>query len=557
VEKETTGFSNVVPIIMKAKEDNLNKALLLFGLLVTLTIPSGLWAQQAGYSQTNLVSNTAGVATTTDPQLLNPWGISVLPGQDFWIADNNSGVSTLYDQSGNKDSGLVVTIPSATSNPNGNCSPGCPTGTVANASGSYFSGGSFIFDTEDGLVVYWNGSSSTAIIGKDNSASGAVYKGLALLGTNLLAANFNSGKVDVYDSNYTITSLGGTFTDPNLPAGFAPHGIHIIGNQVYVAYAMQDTPRHDAVPGTGAGQIDIFDATGKFVSTFVTAGANNGLNAPWGVVQAPASFGTFAGDILVGNFGDGTISAFDTTGKFIGQLTDASGKVLVNPGLWDMVFGGGGGSNNDPGTAGTLYITAGGSAGQPNFPTTGGSATAIFASLAPAAAANAPDFSLSLTAQSTTVMRGGSATLKINASSVGGFNGQITLSCSAPTGITCVVNPSAISPGSSASASTLTISAASTPPTGGYGGPAMMALLPGLGLLGTVVTSRKKKRLTQRTIWGMSVLGLLLVVSMFALGCGGGKNSNNQTPASQQATVMVTGTSGSLSHSSAVTVTIN
>src|SRR6202030_3699337 len=144
--------------------------------------------------------------------LLNPWGISVFPGQDFWIADNNSGVSTLYDQKGNKDSGLIVTIPGATSNPNGNCSPGCPTGTVANANGSYFSGGSFIFDTEDGLVVYWNGSSNTGIVGKDNSASGAVYKGLALLGTNLLAANFNSGKVDVYDTSFHLAPAG-SFVD--------------------------------------------------------------------------------------------------------------------------------------------------------------------------------------------------------------------------------------------------------------------------------------------------------------------------------------------------------
>src|SRR5579864_8608238 len=325
-------------------EENVRQVFLSFAALMALTIPSGLWGQQAGYSQTNLVSNVVGVATTTDPQLLNPWGISVLPGQDCWIADNNSGVSTLYNQNGAKDTGLIVTIPGATSNPNGNCSPGCPTGTVANASGSYFSGGSFIFDTEYGLVVYWNGSSNTAIIGKDNSASGAVYKGLALLGTNLLAANFNSGKIDVYDSSYNLTSLGGSFTDPHLPAGFAPHGIHVIGSQVYVAYAMQDTAKHDVVPGAGAGQVDIFDSNGNFVSTFVAAGAKNNLNAPWGVVAAPASFGTLAGDILVGNFGDGTISAFDATGKFIGQLTDASGKVLVNPGLWDMVFGGGGGS---------------------------------------------------------------------------------------------------------------------------------------------------------------------------------------------------------------------
>jgi uncharacterized protein (TIGR03118 family) len=533
------------------------KALLLFGLLMTLTIPSGLWAQQAGYSQTNLVSNVAGVGATTDTQLLNPWGISVLPGQDFWIADNNSGVSTLYDQNGNKDNGLIVTIPGASSNPNGNCSPGCPTGTVANATGSYFSGGSFIFDTEDGLIVYWNGSSNTAIVGKDNSASGAVYKGLALLGTNLLAANFNSGKVDVYDSNFTLTSLGGSFTDPNLPAGFAPHGIHIIGSQVYVAYAMQDTPKHDAVPGAGVGQVDIFDTNGNFVSTFVAAGANNNLNAPWGVVQAPATFGTFGGDILVGNFGDGTISAFDTTGKFIGQFTNSAGNVLVNPGLWDMVFGGGGGANNDPGVAGTLYITAGGSAGQPNFPT-GGSATAVFASLAPAAAAGS-GFSLNLSAMSATVSQGGSATLMVSAAAVGGFNSQITLTCSAPAGLTCSLSPSTISPGSSAASSTLTISAAATPPSNGYSATRIGLLLPGLGLFGTLFTTRKRKSFTGKSIVGVSLLGLVLLVSLFALGCSGSMSntSNNPSTPAAKTTVMVTGTSGSLSQTAAVTVSIN
>jgi uncharacterized protein (TIGR03118 family) len=539
-------------------ENNVKKALLLFGLLMTLAIPSGSWAQQAGYSQTNLVSNTAGVAATTDTQLLNPWGISVLPGEDFWIADNNSGVSTLYDQNGNKDAGLVVTIPGATNQPNvgNNCSPGCPTGTVANPSGSYFAGGSFIFDTEDGLIVYWNGSSNTAIVGKDNSASAAVYKGLALLGTNLLAANFNSGKVDVYDSSYNLTTLGGTFTDPNLPAGFAPHGIHVIGSQVYIAYAMQDSPKHDAVPGAGAGQVDVFDTNGNFVSTFVSAGANNNLNAPWGVVAAPPSFGTFAGDILVGNFGDGTISAFDTTGKFLGQLTNSAGKVLVNPGLWDMVFGGGGGANNDPGTLGTLYVTAGGSAGQPNFPM-GGSATAVFAGIIPAAAVGAPGFSLNLSVQSATVTPGGSANLMVSAAAVGGFNGQISLSCSAPAGLTCAFSPSTISPGSSGSASTLTISATATAPPGGggYSVPGVAALLPGLGLFGTLLTTRKRKPLTRKSILGMSVLGLLLLVSLFALGCGG--TSNNQPAPASQATVTVTGTSGSVSQSAAVTVTVN
>ena len=527
----------------------MKRALLLFGLLMTLAVPSGLLAQQAGYSQTNLVSNIAGVATTTDPQLLNPWGISGFPGQDFWIADNNSGVSTLYDQKGNKDAGLVVTIPGATSNPNGNCSPGCPTGTVASANGSYFSGGSFIFDTEDGLVVYWNGASNTAIVGKDNSASGAVYKGLALLGTNLLAANFNSGKVDVLDRNFNLTSLSGSFTDPKLPAGFAPHGIHVIGNQIYIAYAMRDAAKHDAQPGAGLGQVDIFDANGNFVSTFAAAGGQ--LNAPWGVVETPATFGAFPNAILVGNFGDGTISAFDTTGKFLGQLTDSANHVLVNPGLWDMVFGGAGAS----GDAGTLYLTAGGG-NQPNFPS-GGSTTAVFASVVPVAAVGAPGFSLSLSAPSTTVAPGGSTSVTVSAAAVGGFNGQIALACTAPAGLTCAFNPSTISPGSSSSSSTLTISASATAPGGGvYGVFGMLALVPALGLFGTVLTTGKRKPRTRKTIVGMSVLGLLLLVSLFALGCGGGSSNKQTTPVSQQVTVMVTGTSGALHQSAAVAVTV-
>jgi uncharacterized protein (TIGR03118 family) len=529
-------------------EDNVKRTLLLFGLLMTLAIPSGLFAQQAGYSQTNLVSNTAGLGTTTDPQLLNPWGISILPGQDFWIANNNSGTSTLYDAHGNKNA-LVVTIPGATRNPNGNCSPGCPTGNVSNSNGGYFGGGSFIFDTEDGIIANWTGGSS-AVVAYDNSASGAVYKGLGLLnGTFLLAANFNSGKVDVYDRNFTPTSLSGSFTDPKLPAGFAPHGIHVIGNQIYVAYAMQDAAKHDAQPGSGLGQVDIFDSNGNFVSTFVAAGGK--LNAPWGVVETPSTFGALPNAILVGNFGDGTINAFDTTGRFLGQLTDSSNNALVNPGLWDMAFGGGGPSG-DPGT---LYLTAGGS-NQPNFPS-GGSTTAVFAGILPAAAVGSPDFSLSLSAQSVTVAPGGSANLMISASAVGGFNSQISLACSAPAGVTCALNPSTISPGSSSSSSTVTISVASTPPGGGGGGgygPMGMALLPGLGVFGTLFATRKRKPLTPRTIASISALGLLLLISLVAVGCG--STSKGQT-SPLQVIVMVTGTSGALHHAAPITININ
>jgi uncharacterized protein (TIGR03118 family) len=523
----------------------MKKAFFSLGLLLTLAIPSGLRAQQSGYSQTNLVSNTAGVATTTDPQLLNPWGISFIPGSDFWLANNNSGTSTLYDNHGNKDATLVVTIPGATGNPNGNCSPGCPTGTVANGNGIYFGGGQFIFDTEDGIIANWTGASNTATVAFDNSASGAVYKGLALINsTSLLAANFNSGKVDVFDRNFNPVPLSGSFTDPNLPPGFAPHGIHVIGNQIYVAYAMQDTGKHDSQPGAGLGQVDIFDANGSFIKTFVASGGQ--LNAPWGVVAAPATFGAFPNAILVGNFGDGTIDAFDTTGKFLGQLTDSSNKPLVNPGLWDMVFGGGGASG-DPGT---LYLTAGGG-NQPNFPA-GGSTTSVFASVVAAATVGSPDFSLNLSAPSATVAAGGSTNLMISAAAVGGFNGQISLSCSAAAGLTCAFNPSTISPGASASSSTLTVSVAATRPPMGYG---MAVLLPGLGLFGTLLKTRKRKPLSRKNIFWMSLLGLLLVTSLFALGCSSSSKQPTATPGSQ-VTLMVTGTSGSLSHSAPVTITV-
>jgi hypothetical protein len=211
-----------------------------------------------------------------------------------------------------------------------------------------------------------------------------------------------------------------------------------------------------------------------------------------------------------------------------------------------MVFGGGGASG-DPGT---LYLAAG-SGNQPNFPA-GGSTTNVFASLVPATAVGSPNFSLSLSAQSATVTPGGSANLTINTSAAGGFNGQISLSCSAAAGLTCAFNPSTISPGASGS-STLTVSATSTPPVNGYSLPGMVTL-PGLGLFGTLLTNRKRKPLTRKSILWMSMLGLLLLVSLFALGCGG--SSSKQTTMGSQVTLTVTGTSGSLSHSTPLTITV-
>lgn len=518
-----------------------NLALLFLGLMITVGSASSLLGQTTGYAQTNLVGNVAGVANKTDSQLSNPWGIAFLAGQPFWIANNNGGTSTLYDALGNKQAG-TVTIPSAAVSP---CSPGCPTGIVANATAD-FGGSDFIFDSEDGIVANWS-SGTSAVVALDNSAALAVYKGLALLnnGTSnfLLAANFRSGKIDVLDRNFLATALAGSFTDPNLPAGMAPHGVHVIGNQVYVTYAMQDGAKHDPVPGAGSGVVDIFDQNGNFVKTFASGGT---LNAPWGVVKTPASFGTFSNSILVGNFGDGTINAFDAaSGKFQGQVMDTTNKPIVNPGLWDLVFGAGGTGDPD-----TLYLTAGGS----------NQTSGLFATLVPAALAGQADFSLTLSSMSATLTPGGSAMVTVGASPVAGFNSAIALSCpNAPAGLSCAFSANSITPGMS---STLTISAVSTTPANGYAAKGMsMAWIPlsGLGLVGVLFAGRQEKRIAKR--WKRSAmvggLGLMILLTLVSLGCGGGSGSMTATMNAQKVTVMVNGTStGGITHSTPVTITI-
>ncbi len=459
-----------------------------FGTIV-MCMAQALWGQQTGYKQTNLVADQAGVGNHADAQLSNPWGIAFLPGQPFWVANNNGGTVTLYDAQGVKQT-TVVGIPTAATNP---CSPGCPTGIVANSS-TDFGGAFFIFDTEDGILARWNGMGNATMV-VDNSSMSAVYKGLALLnntaGNFLLAANFHSGAIEVYDHSFAPATLsGGTFTEPGLPAGYAPHGVKVINNVVFVTYAMQDAAKHDPVTGAGLGLVDLFQTDGKFLHRGITGGT---LNAPWGIVAASANFGEFSNDVLVANFGDGTISAFDTQGNFLKQVTDSNGTVITNPGLWDLVFGAGG--TGDPNT---LYFTAGGST----------QTQGLFATLVPSAAAGT-DFSLGLSAPAATVMRGGSTSLTIDASGSGGFNSTINLSCSGqPTGVTCAFAPSSILPSASSS---LTISVGSTyvPPMGYMA----WAPLTGFGLLGLVFGIRRKHQggITQRTgIWALGPAALLL-----------------------------------------------
>jgi uncharacterized protein (TIGR03118 family) len=325
----------------------------------------GIGATQAmakGYLQTNLVSDGAVPAVTTDPNLLNPWGVAFFPGGPFWVSDNNSGFSTLYDGLGDIIP-LVVTIPWAPGS-----TVGTPTGIVVNGNPSLFvipktsDPALFIFASEDGTISAWNNAISftQAQLIIDNSqggsATGAVYKGLAS-GNNptdsfLYATNFRSGKIDVFNSAFAPATLAGGFSDPNIPAGFAPFGIaNVLGN-LFVTYAKQDTAKHDPVAGAHLGFVDVFDTSGNLIGRFAGRGP---LNAPWGIAQAPFNFGRFRNTILIGNFGDGRINAYDpSTLKFVSQLADASGKPLAIDGLWALTFGGGLGS--DPGT---LYFTAG------------------------------------------------------------------------------------------------------------------------------------------------------------------------------------------------------
>jgi uncharacterized protein (TIGR03118 family) len=312
-----------------------------------------------GYKQVNLVSDQTGVALRTDPNLVNPWGISFGASTPFWVSDNGKGVSTLYQESGDTvpsaTAPLVVTIPA----PPGATGAASPTGTVLNGTqGFALATGKpslFLFATEDGTISGWSPSvdMTHAILKVDNSA-GAVYKGLALLGNQLFAANFRGNSVDVFNSDF---SPAGSFTDSTVPAGFAPFGIQALGDTLYVTYAKQDGKKHDDVPGPGHGYVDTFDpATHKFIRLISGGTASSPLSSPWGLALAPAGFGAFSGQLLVGNFGDGWINAFDPhTGAFRGSLAGPDGKVVVINGLWAISFGNTASNQAQP----SLFFTAG------------------------------------------------------------------------------------------------------------------------------------------------------------------------------------------------------
>ena len=353
----------------------IDRLIVMFCMLV-LIISAAVTAKQSNnsaarsqfYAQHNLVSDIEGLADHTDPNLVNSWGLDAGPTTPWWIADNGTGKATLY----NVSSGAITifTVPGAggaQGNPTGLVFNG-GTGFVVNNGVGAPSAARFIFSSEDGTISAFKGAPIVTVVPNVNApAHGAIYKGLAIdsrtAGQFLYATDFHNGKVDVFDSSFHAVTLAGTFTDPNLPAGFAPFGIQNIAGTLYVTYALQDEDQEDDVAGPGNGFVDAYDTSGNFIRRVASMGE---LNSPWGLALAPADFGRFSGDLLVGNFGDGRIHAFDpatltSDGEFeaVGLLHSAAGRPIQIDGLWALQFGHGTSAVGANGLTSTLFFTAG------------------------------------------------------------------------------------------------------------------------------------------------------------------------------------------------------
>jgi uncharacterized protein (TIGR03118 family) len=383
-------------------------ALVAAGFLIPLGVGAAAPPPSAAGTvlQTNLVSDLPGVAAVTDPNLVNPWGISESTGSPFWVSDNGAGLSTLYNVPGANNTQvsinpLAVNIPSP-AGPTG----GTPTGTVFNTGsggGAFPIAGPnnagqrisapavFLFATEDGTIAGWNpgidptghfagpnGASAQAVLPVDNSGSGAVYKGLAIATSStpiipadanstalLYVSNFHAGTIEVYDAKFDeVMSLpAGAFADPDLPGGYAPFNVQVLNGKLYVDYARQDAAAHDDAAGPHRGFVDVFnlDGTPGLPGGAVRLVSRGPLDSPWGLAIAPQGFAGISDPgndpvLLVGNFGDGSINAFDaTTGSGLGQLDDPDGEPIEIDGLWALKVGNGGSG----GAADTLYFTAG------------------------------------------------------------------------------------------------------------------------------------------------------------------------------------------------------
>lgn len=305
-----------------------------------------------GYRQINLVSDVPGLARILDPNLVNAWGLSAGPTSPLWVSDNGTSKSTLY-RGATKPGEPAGIVPLVVSIPGG----GSPTGQVFNSTNDFLlpAGGKafFIFAGENGDLSAWNPAQGTTAVLVAPSRGG-VYKGLALVaGTaanRLLAANFAADRIDVFDGAFKPVTTHG-FRSVGIPQGYAPFNVAVLGGRVYVSYAKQDATKHDDVPGAGHGFVNVFTTGGRFLQRFASRGT---LNSPWGLAIAPKGFGDFSGDLLIGNFGDGRIYAYEHPGKPEGTLRHADGHPVSIDGLWALLPG-----NGTAGATSDVWFSAG------------------------------------------------------------------------------------------------------------------------------------------------------------------------------------------------------
>lgn len=533
-------------------------ALLLGGVSAVASAQTG-----NSYQVTNLISDGSVTAPVTDPNLINPWGIGI--GSTVWISGEKSGLELVTTAGGTEK--FDVNIP-----PTSGSGLGQPTGVVFSGATKGFvlpvgAPPTFLFATHDGTISGWNAAlgmnGSTAQIVVNNGASNAAYTGLALLnnsaGTYLLAANFGQASdIEVYDTSFKLAQLEGTFTDPKLPAGYSPFSVHVIGNQVFVAYAVRSTTTTNGVTnfkqtvGAGDGILDVFDLNGNFVATAISGG---NLNAPWGVALAPSTFGVFGGDLLVGNFGDGVINVYNpNTYAFLGQLIDSTGKAIANPSLWEIVFGTSNATPPGTGDPNTLFFTSG----------LTGADHGLFATITTTDnTTSSPTFGFSASTSVATVTDGSTTSATVSVVPTNGFSGDVALSCSGPAGISCTFSSSSL-PVSATAVSTTNVTINTTGNMAktrnpflknGAFGIAVAALLPFGSILAFAWRRAGKGRLQI-----LGVLILFLTTSGLVVGCSSNSHSSptstsTPTPTGMQQ-VMITAMSGSITQTATINLTV-
>ena len=536
-----------------------------FLLAIAIVLPAA--AQTAGtYVVTNLVSDGSVPATITDPNFINPWGVT---NSTFWVNTQATGLDYViaptnfppFTPPAAPAIAFKISIPAATGGttaigqPSGAASTGTATGFLLPAPNS--TKATFLFASLDGIITGWNSKLGTAgavaQVVINNNAASAEYTGLALVtntnGSYLLAANFGKGSdIEVYDSTFAPAKLAGTFTDPTLPAGYVPFSVHTIGTQVFVAYALRSATTGGPTSTPGDGLVNIFDTSGNFVAHAVTAGSN--VNAPWGVAVAPTTFGVFGGDILVGNFGDGVINVFDPkTFGYLGQLTDGTGKTITNPSLWEIFFGLTAPSSANGGNLNTLYFTAG---------LTGEKHGLLAAVNTNPTASGTPTFGFSASTSAIAVTDGSSVPLIVSAVPTNNFSGTVTLACSnLPVAAKCSFSPAQLTVTSGAPApTTVTISTvkntASLSPSPRRGAAAAGITAALLLPFGAMLAFFRHRQLNLRLF---ALFAVLVLSAGLIAGCSNTSNAVPFTPIGSTP-VTIKATSGTITQSTVVNLTV-